>query len=226
MHLIPGVIITALYIAFMPIVKLFDYPTILALFLGVLFGITFQLGYVLYTAKKKTGSYSLKGALTAYTHRSPVWQYIILSIVYVAWCVLCFLILPKLYGQAVMDHLFSWIPEWFIPSEGSNLSMTAIIVIVVAGFLSNIGGAIVEELYFRGVLLPKVSWMGSWAMLFTTVLFTVYHFDSPWQFIERFLSMLPLVIYAWRKKDFLAALIPHCALNAVSIVLMTMELMG
>lgn len=224
LHLVPGIIVTFIYIALIPMVKIWGYPSMLALFIAVSLGvIPFQLGYVFYHAKRVNGNYSFKG-IFPYSKKSPWWHYVIVTIFYIAWSVLCFLILPKYYSHYLMENFFFWVPEWFIPNKGSILTSTAAWVIIITGFFSNISGAVIEELYFRGILLPKVSWMGKWAPLFTTFLFTVYHFDSIWQSIERYLSMLPLVFLVWWKKDLRMILIPHCALNAVSIALMAIDL--
>jgi hypothetical protein len=223
LHLIPGVIVTLLYVALIPLVRIMGYPSILALFLAVIVGvIPFQFGYVLYHAKKRNGSYSLKGVFE-YSHTSPWWQYLLVSIGYVLWSVVCFIILPKLYSQNLMETFFYWVPDWFIPDEGSNLGTMALTVIIVAGFVSNLSGAIVEELYFRGILLPKISWMGTWAPRFSAFLFTIYHFDSIWQSPERFINLVPIIFLAWYKKDLKMIIFPHCALNFVSIVLFSLE---
>lgn len=224
-HLLPGIIVLLLYLMFIPAVRALGFPSILAIFLAVVFGvIPFQLGYVLYHAKKKNGRFSLKGAFP-YDRKSPWWQYILVTVIYVAWSVLCFIVLPKFYSQFVMDHVFFWLPDWFIPNEGTNLTSGVILIILIAGFISDITGAIVEELYFRGILLPKVSWMGVWAPLITTLLFAAYHLDSPYKFIERFLSMLPIVFLVWWKKDLKMIILPHCTVNAIGMILFAMELL-
>ncbi|HEX2944424.1 MAG TPA: CPBP family intramembrane glutamic endopeptidase [Clostridia bacterium] len=225
MHLLPGVIVTLLYIAFIPVVQVWGFPTVLALFLAVIFGVLpFQFGYVFYQAKKKNGSFSLKGVF-AYDRRSPWWQYALVTVLYVAWSVVCFLVLPKFYSGALMENVFFWLPAWFIPGEAAGTSTAAVFVIILAGFLSDIPGAIAEEFYFRGILLPKVAWMGKLAPLFTTFLFAAYHLDSPYKFIERFLSMLPIIYLVWRTKDMKMIIIPHCIVNAIGILLMAAEML-
>lgn len=225
LHLIPGVIVTVLYIALIPLVRSVGYPSILALFLAVIAGvIPFQFGYVLYHAKKKNGNFSLKGVFD-YNRTSSWWQYLLVSVGYVLWSVVCFIILPRFYSQDLMETFFFWVPDWFIADEGSNLSTMTLAVIITAGFISNISGAIVEELYFRGILLPKISWMGTWAPIFSAFLFTLYHFDSIWQSPERFINLVPIIFLAWYKKDLKMIILPHCALNFVSVLLFALEVL-
>jgi membrane protease YdiL (CAAX protease family) len=54
-----------------------------------------------------------------------------------------------------------------------------------------VAGPVVEEVYFRGYLLPRISRFGAWAPLINTVLFSVYHFFTPWQNVGRILGLLP-----------------------------------
>ena len=43
----------------------------------------------------------------------------------------------------------------------------------------------VEEMYFHGYLLPRISRLGAWAPLVNTVLFSLYHFFTPWLNVGR-----------------------------------------
>ena len=43
----------------------------------------------------------------------------------------------------------------------------------------------VEEMFFRGYLLPRISRLGAWAPLVNTVLFSLYHLFTPWLNVGR-----------------------------------------
>ena len=43
----------------------------------------------------------------------------------------------------------------------------------------------VEKMYFRGYLLPRISRLGAWAPLVNTVLFSPYHLFTPWLNVGR-----------------------------------------
>ena len=90
------------------------------------------------------------------------------------------------------------------------------------GVLFNgIAGPMVEELYFRGYLLPRISRLKGWAPLLNVFLFSVYHFFTPWRNLERILALLPgIYIIQWKKNIYLG-MIPHCLLNATGMLLMT-----
>lgn len=64
---------------------------------------------------------------------------------------------------------------------------------VLGFFFSGLIGPVVEELYFRGFLLPRISRLGRWAPLLNTVLFSLYHFFTPWQNPGRILALTPCI---------------------------------
>jgi membrane protease YdiL (CAAX protease family) len=88
------------------------------------------------------------------------------------------------------------------------------------------GGA-VEELYFRGYLLPRMESLGAWAPLVNIVLFSLYHFWSPWENIVRLLAMLPWFYAVWRTRNIYLALLVHFIINTfsgVSLLILILQL--
>lgn len=81
--------------------------------------------------------------------------------------------------------------------------------------LQAIIGPIVEELYSRGYLLPRLSYLKAWAPLINTVLFSLYHLFTPWQNPARVLALLPAVYLVRRKRNIYLAIAFHIALNLV-----------
>ena len=82
---------------------------------------------------------------------------------------------------------------------------------MVVGF----AGPIVEELYFRGYLLPRLTRFGRWAPLLHAVLFSVYHFWTPWQNPSRILLIGPMAYVVWWKRNLYLAMLAHGALNTI-----------
>jgi membrane protease YdiL (CAAX protease family) len=75
---------------------------------------------------------------------------------------------------------------------------------------------IVEEFYFRGYLLPRLEkHVKGYAPLINTILFSVYHFFSPWENPVRILALLPIIYLVWYKRDIRFLLITHLSANAV-----------
>lgn len=54
LHLLPGVLLLAFYVAALPVVRDFGFPSLMAIFLAILFVLEpFQLGYLLYRARRE-----------------------------------------------------------------------------------------------------------------------------------------------------------------------------
>ena len=91
------------------------------------------------------------------------------------------------------------------PDRVAEYSREAWLVTLGAYFILNgFVGPIVEELYFRGYLLPRMEWMGRWAPLVNVSLFSLYHFWSPWQIVGRILGFGPTVYAVSAGSDRLA----------------------
>ena len=84
----------------------------------------------------------------------------------------------------------------------------------------------VEELYFRGYLLPRLERFGKWAPLINVSLFSLYHFWTPWQVFSRILWMLPWVYVAWRKQNIYLIMITHCIANTLGWILTWSLILG
>lgn len=84
----------------------------------------------------------------------------------------------------VWKHMaFSWLPGWYVFSDleqYAQFSRTVLIVtfsarLLLDGFLF----PVVEELYFRGYLLPRMSRFGGAAPFINCALFSIYDFWQP-----------------------------------------------
>jgi membrane protease YdiL (CAAX protease family) len=118
--------------------------------------------------------------------------------------------------------MFAWLPDWFVApvpmDRVSEYSASAWIVTLVAfGALNAIVGPVVEELYFRGFLLPRMSQFGRWAPFVNVVLFSLYHFWSPWQFLSRIAGVAPFAYAVWRTQNVWLGAAVHAALNTISV---------
>jgi membrane protease YdiL (CAAX protease family) len=117
-----------------------------------------------------------------------------------------------------LDKVFYWLPDWFLLTEDiKSFPKNALVVtFITTSLLTGLIAPIVEELYFRGFLLPRMSWMGKYAPFVNTVLFTVYHFWSPWQIITRILALLPMVYVVKWTKNIYIGILAHCMLNVLA----------
>jgi hypothetical protein len=84
--------------------------------------------------------------------------------------------------------------------------------------LSGVVAPIVEELYFRGFLLPRIPAPKACAPAVNAALFSIYHFYSPWNYGPIFAASLPLAYYVRLKGNLLPVIITHSLFNSVGVV--------
>lgn len=74
---------------------------------------------------------------------------------------------------------------------------------------------LVEELYFRGYLLPRMK--GKFAALLHSFLFAAQHVFTPWMIVTRTLGLLPLVLGV-KKKNIYIGIIVHILVNTLDVI--------
>lgn len=221
LHLLPGAAITIAFILLGPWLKANHLPPIMAILLPILFVlIPFELGFLYYQGYRRNGRLSLEG-IVLYRERLPIKEYIIFPLLLVVWFLLTFAALVNL-EQAIQMTLFDWLPDWFnlsrfTPADYSQSMLRATFLLYLA--LNGIAGPVVEELYFRGYLLPRMEYMKGWAPLVNAVLFSLYHFFSPWQNITRIIALIPMTYTVRWKKNIYLSMLAHCLLNTVFTLL-------
>ncbi|MBL0885503.1 CPBP family intramembrane glutamic endopeptidase [Myceligenerans indicum] len=206
LHLVPGALITAVYLLFAePFVLSVGYPP----FLAWAIALTAVLGPLLlglyWLGHQRNGRLSLRGVLH-YTGR-PISRGKLTALIaaLIVWMTVVSLALVPM-DNWFYDQFFTWIQ--YKGAGGSattyldGYSRTAVLVtLVVCLPFTGFSLPLVEELYFRGFLLPRLPQLGRWAPLVNTVLFTVYHFWSPWTYLSKVIFLFPAVWLVWRKHD-------------------------
>jgi membrane protease YdiL (CAAX protease family) len=222
LHLIPGALLTLFFLLTAPSLLRAGYPALMSLLLAILIVlIPFELGYLYFEGRRLNGRYSLAGVVI-FREEVPLWQFVLLVIALVLWGGLIFTAFSRVDSYFVRT-LFAWFPVWALPAntlgDVNQYSSSALRLTLVASFaLNGIAGPIVEELYFRGFLLPRIPAARWWAPLINAVLFSLYHFFSPWQNITRILALIPLVyVVAWKRNIFIG-IWAHCLLNTLAML--------
>jgi hypothetical protein len=225
LHLLPGILLLLFFILAVPIVKNLGLPIRFADMLGVLLVlIPFQLGVLFYEGKKRNGRFSLRGVVV-YRERIPLWQYFLWVPLLVVWSSIWALLLSP-FGGFLIKTVFSWLPAWFIYSDNSGTSRIILVVMVTVYGIANVSAAIVEELYFRGYLMPRLSRLKGWAPLVNTVLFAFQHFLTPWQQPFIILGVLPQAYLVSKKRNIYLGILAHSILNLLSTILLIMSVFG
>jgi uncharacterized protein len=140
---------------------------------------------------------------------------------------LVFMVSEQFVTPVLVERCFSWLPGWFLrPADFDHIvAMPTRALVVFLGSLLVFAGVVapvVEELYFRGHLLPAVERYGLWAPVITVALFTLYHVESPWESPGRFLVVLPMTLVVWHKRSVAFGVAAHVALNTLSALALTL----
>jgi uncharacterized protein len=214
LHLLPGILTGGGYFLIRQPVQNLGYPTIFALILAVVFIlIPVELGYLLFQGKQKCGRFTLKGMIS-YRQSIPWWQYIVwvVGIFVATGAIFTFL---KPIEWMLQERVFFWIPSLSAGLDGNYSRSTLIVTYVMFFVFIACLGPLVEELYFRGYLLPRMK--GTFAPLFHSFLFAAYHIFTPWMIVARTIGLLPL-IYAVKKKNIYIGIAVHVLVNSLDVV--------
>jgi membrane protease YdiL (CAAX protease family) len=227
LHLLPGVVTLAIYLMMGPFVRGLGHPEelgryVLALPLGV---IALELGIMFTVGRRQSGRLSLQRVIL-YRQSMPLWQYGALGLVLLVWNAIIYLPVQQVTSEWLNSTVFAWVPVWF-SAEGDYstypltglLAITAVFVVV-----GGVAGA-VEELYFRGYLLPRLSRFLWWSPFINALLFSLYHLDMLGSVVAVFLGSLPLAYVAYWKKNVTLAIAMHAGMNALFFLLLFLPLL-
>jgi len=229
LHLVPGVLIVAAYVWIgLPVSEFIGFPPLFGfLIAGFLVLLPWELGLLLYLAKKLNGNSSLEGVVLFRNHLPRMRLFAIV----LGLCVYALAIATGLsfVDDILLERFFSWVPDrfhltGFNPTDHTVTLFTLVTVLNL--FLFGIAAPFIEELYFRGFLLPRMSRLGKAAPIVNGVLFSIYHLWSPWQVITRILLVIPMVWFAWKKEAIEISIWTHCTLNCLGILLTYAVLMA
>jgi uncharacterized protein len=225
LHLLPGVLILLFYVLVGPVVVNMGYPSIVALPLAILLVLTpFELGYLFFLGRRLNGRLSLQG-IVLYQEPTPAWQYVAVIVPLLLWvCVIMGLWAPAV-DRWFIDRFFSWLPGWFfingfagtVAAYSRSARVTTFVLMLV---LNGVLGPIVEELYFRGFLLPRLRRYGWWAPVLNTVLFSLYHLFTPWENVPRILAFVPMAAVVHWKRNIRLSMLTHVLMNVISVLSM------
>lgn len=224
-HLLPGVPILLLTILFANPGWGCGLPIFLSLMLAILLGlIPVQLGIMVIVARKQ--GVTLREVIL-FRNKMPLGKTLMWSVPLLIFCAATFTLLPSV--EHPLWTVFNWVPEWFQLDlfDFGNVSKGMVWLMLILGFLLNgVFGPYVEELYFRGFLLSRMNRLGKAAPLVNVVLFSIYHFFTPWQNITRIVALTPMVYSVWYNKNIRIGIIVHMALNIGSMVMMAIAILS
>jgi len=227
-HLIPGILIGAGYYLTVPAIQSAGYPSVMALILTAIFVLVpGELGVLFLHGKRRNGKFSLRGVVL-YRQKLVWWQYVLWIVVIFITSGLIITVLNPV--SSFIEGWFNWIPENLRLGMGlsdtfsrSKLIQTYalhfIFIVIVAPWI--------EELYFRGFLLPRMpEKLGLSGPIVHSLFFAIYHTWSPWMFLARSLALLPLIyIVRWKRNIFLG-IGAHWLINSIDFVMGVMFILS
>ena len=219
LHLFPGVCVLVAGLIAAPMVVQAGFPVDLAQLLSaLLIGTSLRLGYLLYQSKKQFGTFSLRG-IVLYWGRMPWWQYLLIFLPFLAYGLVLAMVLSPI-SSGLITHVFWWLPASLLPSTApATLTTATLITGLLAVLIDGITVPFVEELYYRGYLLPRLARLGWLAVLLNALLFTLGHFWQPYNYLLIFLLVLPEVCLVYWKRNIKISIFLHCAGNTFGAVL-------
>lgn len=227
LHLLPGILMSAAFIvASSPaVMRFFSIPEGLrynfALLPGALVIIVSEI-LILRGMKKKSSEHHNAKFSAAFRQTLKWWEYALWVLVPLVFSLLFLTTLGPVLDDFLMTRCFAWLPAWLLPTavdysvfRGDPL---AICLITAGILLSGLVVPIVEELYFRGFLLSRLMRLKWWAPVVNVVLFSLYHFFTPWANLSRIIVLLPMVVIVYWKRNIYIGIIVHCLINLIGIV--------
>jgi membrane protease YdiL (CAAX protease family) len=214
LHLAPGVPFT---LAFLPAAWLMNRAggsTYLALLLCIPLLVVCEVGVLI--IERKRINWSWRTIIVPRGSRRASILDILLSVaaIYAIAQVAGALAIPS--RTAILRAMANWLPPWAIfTSLPQGISPSTL---WLGLFLSGLAASIVEELYYRAFLLPRIPVSGRWAPAVNAALHSICHFYTPWNYIVFLLAFLPLAYYVRLRGNILPPIITHILFNSVGVI--------
>jgi membrane protease YdiL (CAAX protease family) len=226
--LLPGTLTLLALLAVTPPLVRAGWPRTMGYQVAVgLVGIPVMLGVMARFARREAGRADPL-AVVRFRERPPFWVYLAVVVPMLAWAFgLLFANGPL--REYLAREVFGWLPphllpDWEPPAPPDRALL--LVALVLQLLVDGLAAPVAEELYFRGFLLPRLGYLGVWAPLVNTALFTVHHWWQPYNWAQIFLVMLPLVYLVWWRRSVWLSVAMHCAGNSIGALIALAATLG
>jgi membrane protease YdiL (CAAX protease family) len=217
LHLVPGIIFAVFFFVLSWMLIRRGLTAYLALLITIpACLVPMEIGVMLLWSVRFTGTRSLSEAIR-YRRKGTVVEYVVLPLLlFLCWGVLSIAVSP--ITQYLETHLPAWLPVWATQEALINgvtscppiqRNITLLLAVLLSGFVA----PVVEELYFRGFLLPRMEHWGWAAPVVNSLLFAVYHFYFPENMAIIFVGFLPIAYVVRIKKNWGIGAVVHSMFN-------------
>src|SRR5690606_40264753 len=177
-HVYPGIIITVFFSVITPFIVKRGLPPQLSMLIAIAVVVVPVLLLHLKKAKKSEGVGRIRD-LVVYKEELTTAKLILYTAGLIIFAFLVYGLTQPL-NEIITDKLFFWLPDWYKVRDFQGYTKTVILITLVLNLLLNgLLAPYLEELYFRGYLLPRMETWGKVAPLVNAVLFSLYHFWQP-----------------------------------------------
>lgn len=231
LQLLPGLATAILFVIGVASLNNLGLPNIFALYGAILLGeIPVTLALMFHLERQEHGRVSLRNL---FPHRDPLptWQYIALGLPLIVWSVAIIGEIGPAMQQPLVPVLFAWVPEDFIlefsPEALRELSRATLMILMGLSFMATAAvGGLVQEVYSRGYLLPRLAWLGLLGPAVNAALFALSHLISPWSWPAFFVMTLAWSYAVYWKKSMVLGVIAHSGMLLLSWVMMAVTVLA
>jgi CAAX protease family protein len=226
LHLLPGVAMTAAYLALRPAARAAGLPTAAAFTLGQLIVLTpLLVGILLYQSYRRTGRVRLLGAV-ALRARIPTGRLLLILAALLAFAVLLAALLSPVAGY-LRQHVWGFLPDgWFVDDDSYRrvARRTALAALALQLVVDGVVNPVAEELYYRGYLMPRLPVPPAVAPVASAALFAVQHLWQPQNWPLIFVLQAAAAGVVMRTRSVRVGVLAHCLANVLGAVILIASL--
>ncbi|GAA5182702.1 hypothetical protein GCM10023322_20200 [Rugosimonospora acidiphila] len=220
-HLAPAVLAFAGALALKPLVSRLGLPADFSLDVAFALLLTpVELSILLVAAHRATGRWSLRALPAVLAYRRPLRRWVLLVPPLFAVALIAAVTSGPL-TDALAAHCAGLYPHWLLPSYDATSGFSRPVLVatmLVALAVDGVTNPIVEELYFRAYLLPRLPVAGWTAVPVSAALFTVQHYWQPWNWPLIFVLELILTTLVVRLRSYRLGMVMHVLANSFGIL--------
>jgi hypothetical protein len=223
MNLGPAAVAFAAVLALAPLMARLGLPRLFSMTVAEALVLTpIELGLLLRAAHRATGRWSLRALPAVIAYRRPLTRRVILLIPVLFVPALAVAVAYSArVGNALGGGLTGIYPHWLIAGNDAPAGFSKVVLVSTLLATLAVDGVInptVEELYFRGYLLPRLPVAGWRAIPLSAALFAVQHYWEPWNWLLIFGLQLILTTLVVRLRCVRLGIVMHILANSIPLL--------